>query len=192
MPNSKPKLTRHGRPRSAHSSDFALLAAVIPKLEAAARTVKPSKRADYEKLLARSYQAASAGFAYHNETDAAWVAADRALAAAEASGDPYQILASHFRLAHSFIRLNRFDQADLLATNGIEALKPVDGRQPDLPALSLQGALLLVRAVVAGLQSDRTRAPKPSTPPKRSPANSHPTKTTTTPNSTSPTSNSTE
>ena len=142
----------------AHSSDFALLAAVIPKLEAAARTVKPSKRRDYEKLLARSYQAASAGFAYHAETDAAWVAADRALTAAEASGDPYQILASHFRLAHSFIRLNRFDQADLLATNGIEALKPADGEQPELPALSLQGALLLVQAVVAGLQSDRTPA----------------------------------
>ena len=44
--------------------------------------------------------------------DAAWVAADRAISAAELAGDRLDVIAGHFRLAHAFIRLRRYEQAE--------------------------------------------------------------------------------
>jgi hypothetical protein len=58
---------------------------------------------------ARAYQAAAAAFARQDEADAAWVAADRAISAAELCGSPLEVIAGHFGLAHAFIRLERLD-----------------------------------------------------------------------------------
>jgi hypothetical protein len=83
------------------------------------------------RLRARAYQAAAAAFASQNEADAAWVAADRAIAAAELSQSPLDVVAGHFRLVHAFIRLHRYDQADHVTTTGIAALEPtVAGEHP--------------------------------------------------------------
>jgi tetratricopeptide (TPR) repeat protein len=106
-------------------------------------------------MLTRTYQAASAGFARQNEADAAWVAADKAVQAAEASGDPFAVVASLFRMAHTFMRLRRFDQAKQVADESIALLairdKPVEG-------WSLYGAMHLVVAALAGFENDRTTA----------------------------------
>jgi hypothetical protein len=72
----------------------------------------PGRRREARSCFApRAYQAAAAAFARQDEADAAWVAADRAISAAEPSGSPLEVIAGHFRLAHAFIRLGRLSQA---------------------------------------------------------------------------------
>ena len=72
----------------------------------------PGRRTEARSGFApRAYQAAAAAFARQDEADAAWVAADRAISAAEPSGSPLEVIAGHFRLAHAFIRLGRLSQA---------------------------------------------------------------------------------
>jgi transcriptional regulator with XRE-family HTH domain len=148
----------------AHESRFAALSdaltTVLPRLEHAARVPGLTNPAQLHALLARAYQAASAAFARQDEPDAAWVAADRAIAAAEASGDALAVIAGHFRLAHAFIRLRRLDQAERVTMAAIAALGPTvedsGSAKPEL--LSLYGAMHLVGAVIAGHESDRPRA----------------------------------
>lgn len=145
----------------AHASRFAdlsqKLAAVLPKLERAARQALPDQLQALNQLRARVYQAVSAAFARQDEPDAAWVAADRAIHAAELAGSPLEVIAGHFRMAHAFIRLQRLDQADRVADAALRALAPL-AAQPtaDAPTLSLYGAMHLVRAVIAAGEGERS------------------------------------
>lgn len=132
----------------------------MPLLELAVRdaTTEDDERSVHA-LRARAYQAAAAAFARQDEPDAAWVAADRAIAAAELSGQPLEVIAGHFRLAHAFIRLRRFDQADHVTTNALNALEPLpDDKSASPELLSLDGAMQLVRAVICGHESNRSQA----------------------------------
>ena len=66
-----------------------ILAALIPGLEAATRTAASQQdRAEARELLGDTYQATAAMMAKIGETDAAWIAADRAGFCAEAAGSP--------------------------------------------------------------------------------------------------------
>lgn len=100
----------------AHAASYAALSdrlsKVLPQLEAAVRHGPEAERAELHALLARTYQVAAASFVRQDEPDAAWVAADRALQAAERAGQPLEVVAGLFRLAHAFIRQQRPDQAD--------------------------------------------------------------------------------
>jgi transcriptional regulator with XRE-family HTH domain len=149
----------------AHASQFAdlskTLTVLIPRLEQAARATDRTddERRRLHALCARAYQAAAAAFARQDEPDAAWVAADRAITAAELAGDPLDVIAGHFRLAHAFLRLRRFDQAERVTTRAIDALRPL-ATDPSAPPelLSLYGAMHLVQAVVSGHEGDRSAA----------------------------------
>jgi transcriptional regulator with XRE-family HTH domain len=144
--------------KRALDSDFGPLAEMIPRLEGALRQVTAEGREAVLAMLARSYQAASAGFARQNEGDAAWVAADRALRVAEQTGDPLSVVAGQFRLAHTMMRLRLFDQARAVASTTIEALEGgVDSDQPR-EAVALLGAMHLVLAALAGFDNDRSAA----------------------------------
>jgi tetratricopeptide (TPR) repeat protein len=147
----------------AHASRFAELSdtllRVLPLLEVGARTAPADELATLHQLRARAYQAAAAAFARQNEPDAAWVAADRAIAAAELSRSPLDVVAGHFRLAHAFIRLRRYDQADHVTATGIAALEPaLADRHPPPEVLSLAGALHLVGAVACAEDANRAGA----------------------------------
>jgi len=144
---------------AAMNTNFGPLADVLPKLEDAVRVAGARERRKYLAVLARTYQSASAGFARQQEGDAALVAADRAITAAEASGDPLAVAAGHFRLAHTLIRLRRNDDAKELAEQTIAQLQPLaDGDSSTSELLSLYGAMHLIRAVLAGYDGDRTTA----------------------------------
>jgi transcriptional regulator with XRE-family HTH domain len=151
--------------RLAHASQFAdlskTLTELIPRLEQAARAADRTddERRHLHTLRARTYQAAAAAFARQDEPDAAWVAADRAITAAELAGEPLDVIAGHFRLAHAFIRLRRFDQAERVATSAIDVLRPL-ATDPSAPPelVSLYGAMHLVQAVVSGHEGDRSAA----------------------------------
>jgi transcriptional regulator with XRE-family HTH domain len=147
----------------AHASRFAELSTalqeLLPRLERASRGAHPEDRAMVNALLGRAYQALSAAFSRQGDADAAWVAADRSVRAAEQSGDPYAVCAGVFRLAQAFVRANRLDQAEHAASEAVHALQAAMAHgSPPPEALSALGSLHLVLALVHARGGRRSEA----------------------------------
>lgn len=130
-----------------------LLRGLIPDLETAVRALPEDQRADAAELLATSYQACSAALAKVGEPEAAWIATDRAMAAAERTGNPLLIAAGAFRLVFVFLAARHYDQAEETARTTADALAHM-ARGDDPQAVSLWGGLTLQRAVVAARLND--------------------------------------
>jgi tetratricopeptide (TPR) repeat protein len=130
-----------------------LLRGLIPDLETATRTVRQSQRAEVCELLATTYQACSAALAKLGEPEAAWIAADRAMAAAERADNPMLVAAGAFRLVFVFLAARHYDQAEETARTAADALQPLADHD-DPQAMSLWGALTLQRAVIASRVND--------------------------------------
>jgi transcriptional regulator with XRE-family HTH domain len=130
-----------------------LLSSLVPDLETAARAVPDSQRAEVFELMASTYQACSAALAKLGEPEAAWIAADRAMAAAERADNPMLVAAGAFRLVFVFLTARHYDQAEETARTAAGALWPVanDGNPQ---AMSLWGSLTLQRAVIAARMND--------------------------------------
>jgi hypothetical protein len=130
-----------------------LLRSLIPDLETAARTVRQSQQPEVCELLATTYQACSAALAKLGEPEAAWIAADRAMAAAERADNPMLVAAGAFRLVFVFLAAHHYDQAEETARTAADALQPL-ADQGDPQAMSLWGALTSQRAVAASRIND--------------------------------------
>jgi hypothetical protein len=100
----------------------------------------------------------AAAFVRQNEGDAAWIAADRAIRAAELSDQPLAVYAGIYRLAHAFVRVRRLDQAEHAAETAANELRCVADTHPAPDVLSLLGSLHLVLALTHARADDRTRA----------------------------------
>lgn len=126
----------------------AVLGKLLPGLEAAVRTVPQPLRADAYELTAMAYQACSAALIKLAEPLAAWVAADRAMAAAEKAGNVVLAAAGQYRLASVLLDSRECALADEMARTTLLALR---GRAElaDPDALSLCGGLTVLRAVIA-------------------------------------------
>lgn len=135
----------------------ATLGKLLPRLEAAARTVPQPLRADAYELTARAYQACAAALMQLAEPLTAWVAADRAMAAAEKAGNVVLAAAGQYRLASVLLDSREFPLADEMARTTLLALR---GRAElaDPDALSLCGGLTVLRAVVAARTGSRAAA----------------------------------
>jgi transcriptional regulator with XRE-family HTH domain len=143
-----------------------ILAALIPGLETAIRASDDLTRQWARVMLADTYQATAAMMAKLGEGDTAWIAADRAAALAEASGDALAVAASMYRMAHVFLSLDQLGQAHQVAEATAAALEPrvhIRGRgrpagagTPE--AQSLYGACQLILAITAARDNDRTTA----------------------------------
>ncbi|MEU8252389.1 helix-turn-helix transcriptional regulator [Nonomuraea sp. NPDC048916] len=136
----------------AHASRYVeltdLLRGLVPMLENAVRSAPPERQAQLFELLAVTYQACSAALAKLGEPEAAWIAADRAIGAAERAGDPLMMAAGAFRLGFVFLGARHFDQVEETARTAAEALWFLtDQGKPE--AMSLWGGLTLQRAVAA-------------------------------------------
>jgi transcriptional regulator with XRE-family HTH domain len=142
-------LTHAGR----YADLTSLLRGLVPDLETAARTVRESQRTEMFELMAATYQACSAALAKLGEPEAAWIAADRAMAAAERAGNPMLVAAGAFRLVLVFVAARHYDQAEETASTAADALW-LRADQGDLKATSLWGALTLQRAVIASRRND--------------------------------------
>ncbi|WP_078630711.1 helix-turn-helix domain-containing protein [Streptomyces roseochromogenus] len=129
---------------------------LLPDLEQAARTAPEQHQIELYLLLSRAYQALSAAFVRQGEADAAWVAADRAVFAAERSGDPLHVCASVFRMVQAFVRLRSLGQAEHAARTAIHALEEQGSDSPQ--ALSVLGSLHLALALVHARSSARSEA----------------------------------
>ena len=130
-----------------------LLSGLVPDLETAARAVSEEQRTEVFELMAATYQACSAALAKLAEPEAAWIAADRAMAAAEQASNPLLVAAGAYRLVFVFINARHYGQAEETARTAAEALAPLAGRG-DPQAMSLWGGLTLQRAVIAARVND--------------------------------------
>jgi len=130
-----------------------LLRGLVLDLETAARALPEAQRAEVFELMAATYQACSAALAKLSEPEAAWIAADRAMAAAERAGNPLLVAAGAFRLVHVFIAARHYDQAEETARTAADGLQSrADDGDPQ--AMSLWGGLTLQRAVIASRVND--------------------------------------
>ena len=130
-----------------------LLSGLVPDLETAARTLLESQHGEAFELMAITYQACSAALDKLGEPEAAWIAADRAMAAADRAGNPLMVAAGAFRLVFVFINARRYDQAEETTRTAAEALQPMVN-QGTPQAMSLWGGLTLQRAVIAAHLND--------------------------------------
>lgn len=134
-----------------------LLRDLVPELESGARAVGSDERAEMFELLAAAYQACSAALAELDEPDAAWIAADRGMAAAERAGNPLLVAAGAFRLVIVFLGARYYVQAAEVARTAADALwKIADDGTPE--AMSMWGALTLQRAIIAAQLGDARAA----------------------------------
>ncbi|GAA3737729.1 transcriptional regulator with XRE-family HTH domain [Spinactinospora alkalitolerans] len=133
-----------------------LLETLVPDLEAAARSAGNGERAAFFRVLAVTYQACSAALTKLGEFEAAWIAADRAIIAAERAEDPLLMAAGEFRLCLTFLGARHLDQAEMTGRTAADALEPLAKKQHE--AMSLVGALTLQRAVAAARRNDATAA----------------------------------
>ncbi|MCX0270731.1 helix-turn-helix domain-containing protein [Nocardia zapadnayensis] len=131
-----------------------LLESLLPEL-AAAVVHAGSRRAQI--LLAHTCQAYAVALADLQQFDAAWVAAERAITAAQQAGDPILMAAGAFRLALVFQRAHRLDQAERTAETAREALGELIGRD-EPQAASVYGALTLQLALIAARTEEAERA----------------------------------
>jgi DNA-binding XRE family transcriptional regulator len=121
-----------------------LLTVLIPDLEIAAR----ARPGQVFELMAAAYQACSAALDKLGDPEAAWIAADRAMMAAERADSPFLVAAGAFRLVFVFMSARHYDQAEETARTAADALERlVDDGTPE--AMSLWGALTLQRAIIA-------------------------------------------
>ena len=129
-----------------------LLAALIPDLETGARALTGDQPDQVFELMAAAYQACSAALDKLGEPEAAWIAADRAMTAAERAGNPFLVAAGAFRLVFVFLSARHYDQAEETARTAADALWHLaDNGTPE--AMSLWGALTLQRAIIAARAS---------------------------------------
>jgi transcriptional regulator with XRE-family HTH domain len=130
-----------------------LLRGLIPDLETAVRALPEAQRPEVLELMAETYQACSAALAKLGEPEAAWIAADRAMTAAEGADNPMLVAAGAFRLVFVFLAARHYDQAEEAACTAADALAQLadDG---DPQAMSLRGGLTLQRAVIAARRND--------------------------------------
>ncbi|WP_369186364.1 helix-turn-helix domain-containing protein [Streptomyces sp. R08] len=146
----------------AHASSYAALSdhlvRLLPSIEAAVRHAPAGDRSELHALRAKAYQVAAASFTRQDQADAAWVAADRALQAAELAGQPLEVVASLFRMAHAFMRQQHMEQAEQAAKSAVVVMAP-RAEAPACPPeeLSLLGAMNLVLAVINAREGNRGR-----------------------------------
>ena len=125
-----------------------MLADLLPGLESAVRADPESRHPDVYELLAVAYQSCSAALARMNEPDAAWIAADRAMAAAERAGNLLLVAAGSQRLAAVFLGARHYALAEETARTTVAALQEL-AELGDPDAVALCGSLTLLRAVIA-------------------------------------------
>ncbi|GGU62540.1 helix-turn-helix domain-containing protein [Streptomyces lavendofoliae] len=146
-----------------HAGEFADVSArltdLLPDLEQTVRIVDQERSSAAYLLLARTYQALAAAFVRQDQADAAWVAADRAIWAAERSGDPLHVGAGVFRMVQAFVRLRQLQQAEHAAQTAIAPLEELD-KQGGLTVegVSVLGSLHLALALVQARSHNRAKA----------------------------------
>jgi hypothetical protein len=124
-------------------------------LEDVAADASPERRRECLAISARTHHLAATTLIKIGEADLSWIAAERAMQAADLSDDPL-VLASAARAGtHALLSVGRYADALDLGSTAAEWLR-ARIEQADPAALSLLGMLNLRSAIAAGLRQDRT------------------------------------
>jgi hypothetical protein len=129
------------------------LPGLIRSVETAARIYGPTVPAICE-VRALAYDTVAALLNRIGEPALAWTAADRAMAAAECSGDPLLAAVGAYRLSYVLIGRDHPGQALELAVTAADTLERVM-RTPSQEQLSVYGGLHLAGATAAAAAYDR-------------------------------------
>lgn len=114
-------------------------------------------REQANELTAMTYQGSAMVLAKLGETDLAWIAADRGLAAAQQTGNTV-VIGSLFRsVTHCLLSNGRYDAAMQLVSDASGYLRP-GLRQASPEYLSIYGTLFLTGAMAAARADDRATA----------------------------------
>lgn len=133
------------------------IAALIGELENTSRTAAKTQRPDLLPLLAQAYQAAAAMLVKVGDRGAGWVAADRAIAAAEQSHDPALVLAGQLRMARTLLDSSEQALARHVLTQATRHHDTIiAGGDPGL--ISLVGSSALLLAILHGRDANTDAA----------------------------------
>lgn len=102
------------------------------------------------RLLAEVYASTAALLSRVGEAGLSWVAADRAVLAAQHTGDAELVALGVYRLAQALLRAGEVDDAYRVATGAADDLAAAESAG----AVSLRGALLLTAALAAACGGD--------------------------------------
>lgn len=139
-----------------YSSTGELLPGAIADAQLAARELRDDDRQAAFRVLAETYHITSKALMKVSETELAWVAAERALAAAERAEAPLLIGASAHHLGHTFLRAGRIREATDLTMDAAAAFAPTRDTEPE--RLALWRALHLTALFGAARGNDRRAA----------------------------------
>ncbi|MBT2468506.1 helix-turn-helix transcriptional regulator [Streptomyces sp. ISL-66] len=133
----------------------ARLPALIRDAETAVRSLEGDRRRSAYVALAETYRLTGQATAYIAPAEMAWVVADRALAAAQASDDPSAIAAAAWSLGNILRSTASADEALAFVQDAASLLRPhLDGAPADwrgiYGALQLHAAVTAARAGRAG------------------------------------------
>ena len=121
----------------------------------AANATGSADRTRAQGLLALAYQVAVAVLTKLGETDLAWIASERGLAAAQQADNPV-VLGSLFRsVTHALHKTGRFQAGVELTEAAAVVLQPHLSSRADDALLSIYGSLFLTGAVAASRADDR-------------------------------------
>lgn len=129
--------------------------AVLKDALMAARTYDGNERMRAHELLALSYQAAASVLTKLGESDLAWMAAERGLAAAQET-ENLAITGSLFRsVSFALLSTGRYEPAKQLTEAGAAAIEPhLAGATDEL--LSVYGMLFLAGSIASSRSDDRS------------------------------------
>jgi len=140
---------------------YSELGAVLPRLlvdtERATRELQGADSLAAFAVLTETYHVTAMVLKKFGENELAWIAADRGVLAAERTEAPLLMAVSARAVGQVFMSAGRLDEAESVSTAALTALEPGLGN-PSPEYLSVWGALLLTRAIIAARKNDRAGA----------------------------------
>jgi transcriptional regulator with XRE-family HTH domain len=145
------------RQAARYSELGAVLAPLMADTERATRELEGMGRLAAFAVLAETYHVTAMALKKFGENELAWIAADHGVLAAERAEAPLLMAVSARAVGQVFMSAGRLDEADSVSAAALTALEPRLGN-PSPEHLSIWGALLLTRAMIAARKNDRPTA----------------------------------
>jgi transcriptional regulator with XRE-family HTH domain len=147
--------------RLRQAARYSELGNVLPQLmadtERATRELEGIDRLAAFAVLAETDHVMAMVLKKFGENELAWIAADRGVLAAERAEAPLLMAVSARAVGQVFMSAGRLDEAESVSAAALTALEPRLGN-PSPEHLSVWGALLLTRAMIAARKNDRPTA----------------------------------
>jgi len=131
--------------------------AALPSLIKSVQVLEEHAGKDQRSWLvsARVHHLAASTLAKIGEADLAWISAERAMSAAERSGEPLALASAARAGTHALLAVGRYDDAMNLGQTAVDWLE-TQIKDDDPAALSIAGMLYLRTAIASARRQDRS------------------------------------